>query len=302
MVNAIPLTGETMIDTLHPVVGDGAAGAADHVEMRVADPDYLRTMHMPLISGRWFREGDREDGTVVNQRLASRFWPGDNPIGRRLQEGDNPPFTVIGVVGDVRDATLEREPGNQCYRSAAADVWGGMTFVVRTRIAPLSVLPELRKALLQVDPEQPLAHVRTMREIADATTLPRRFETWLLASFAATALFLAALGVFGALSLSVARRKREFGIRMAMGATTHRVLRLVLGEASLVLAAGVAAGLVLAMLSVRFVASLLYGVGATDPRVYLVSVVVLVAAGAVACWLPAHRAARTDPAVVLREE
>jgi ABC-type antimicrobial peptide transport system permease subunit len=177
-----------------------------------------------------------------------------------------------------------------------------MSFLIRTRTAPESAISEIRRAVFQVDPEQPLAGVRTMRQILDASTLPRRFETWLLAGFAGTALFLAALGVFGVLSLSVARRGREFGIRMALGATAESVLRLVLREALELLTAGLVLGVVLAMLAARLLRSLLYGVTPGDPRVYAITIVVLVFAGIVACWIPARRAANADPAVVLREE
>src|ERR1039457_976084 len=194
---------------------------------------------------------------AVSERLAQRLWPGQNPIGRQFREGDNPPLTVIGVVGEVRNATLETEPTLQYYRPAAADIVDGMSFVIRTRVPPESAISEVRRAVTQTDPEQPLAHVRTMQEILSGTTLSRRFETWLLASFATVALFLSVLGVFGVLSLSVARRAREFGIRVALGATHQSILRLVMGEATRLIATGVVAGVVLAMLSRRFLSGLL---------------------------------------------
>lgn len=302
MVSGLPLTGEAEIRTLRPGAEAGQAVIAFHAEYRRADPEYLRTMRIPLLRGRWFREADGETAAVVSQRLAQRLWPDQDPIGRQFREGDNPPLTVIGVVGEVRNATLEIEPTLQYYRPAAADADPGMAFVIRTRVAPESAVSEVRRAIAQADPEQPLAHVRSMREILDSTTLSRRFETWLLASFAAVALFLSVLGVFGVLSLSVARRAREFGIRMALGATQNVVLRLVMGEAARLIAAGVLAGVVLAILSRRFLSGLLFGVTASDPAVYAVTIAVLVGSGAVACWMPARRAARTDPATVLREE
>ena len=302
MVNAVPLTGEAEIRTLRAAEAAGAETGAFHAEYRRVDPEYLRTMRIPLLRGRWIREADGETVAAVSERLAQRLWPDRDPIGRQFSEGDNPPLTVIGVVGEVRNATLETEPTLQYYRPAAADIVDGMSFVIRTRVPPESAVSEVRRAVTQTDPEQPLAHVRTMQEILSGTTLSRRFETWLLASFATVALFLSVLGVFGVLSLSVARRAREFGIRVALGATHQSILRLVMGEATRLIAAGVVAGVVLAMLSRRFLSGLLYGVTASDPAVYVVTIAVLVGAGIVACWIPARRAAHADPAAVLREE
>lgn len=302
MVNAVPLTGEAEHRTVRAGEATGANAVAFHAEYRRADPDYLRAMRIPLLRGRWFRETDGETVAVISQRLAQSLWPERDPIGRRFREGDNPPLTVIGVVGEVRNATLEIEPTLQYYRPAAADIIDGMSFVIRTRTPPENAISEVRRAVAAIDPEQPLAHVRSMREILNATMLSRRFETWILGSFAAVALFLSVLGVFAVLSLSVARRAREFGIRMALGATNQSIFRLVMGEASRLIAAGVVAGIVLAMLSRRFLSGLLYGITASNPAVYVVTIVVLVTAGAVACWIPARRAAHADPAAVLREE
>jgi putative ABC transport system permease protein len=301
MTNAVPLTGQVEIHTLRSS-SKAAETVALQAELRMVDPDYLRTMHIPLLRGRWFRADDGDKVTVVSGRLARALWADRDPLGRQIRDGDNPSLTVIGVVGEVRNQTLEIEPTLQFYRPAAADIWGGMWFVIRTKAAPENVASEVRRAVAGVDPEQPLAHVRTMREILDATTLSRRFETWLLMSFAAIAVFLTALGVFGVLSLSVIRRTREFGIRMALGASGERILRLILVEASRLVAAGIVGGLALAVFSIRFLRSLLYGVKPGDPAFYFAAVSVIGAAVLVACWIPARRAARADPAAVLREE
>jgi len=302
MSNAVPLTGEAEIRTLRAGATAQPSAPAFHAEYRMADPDYLRTMRIPLVHGRWFQDTDGETAAVVSQRLAERLFPDRNPLGLQFREGDNPPLTVVGVVGEVRNGTLETQPTLQYYRPAATEVWGGMSFLIRTRVPPENIIEAMRRAINDVDPEQPLAHIRTMQDILNGSTLPRRFETWLLASFAAIALFLAVLGVFGVLSLSVARRAREFGIRMALGATRPGLLRLVMGEATRLIAAGVVAGLALTLLSRPLLKDLLFGVTAGDPKVYAVTIAVLVAAGMLACWLPARKAAHGDPATVLREE
>ncbi len=300
MVSAVPLTGDLDIHTLSRV--GGAGQTTIHAESRVADPDYLRTMRIPLVAGRWFREDDNATATVISQNLARRFWPGQNPIGRQFRDGDNPPMTVIGVVGAIRNGGLEQEPSLQFYRPATTEAYGQMAFLVRTRTRPEAVIPGMTQAILQVDPEQPVAHVRSMEQIIAANTLPRRFETWLLGSFASAALFLSALGVFGVLSLAVVRRKHEFGIRMALGATTDGISKLVLGEALSLLILGAGAGVALSLLAQRSLRGLVYGVSTTDPWAYAATVVVLAGCAFAACWLPAQRAAHTDPAVALREE
>jgi putative ABC transport system permease protein len=301
MVNALPLTGEVDIHTLSPL---NSVGHAVHADSRVADPDYLRTMRIPLVRGRWFRAGagDRETVAVISDNLAHQFWPKWDPIGRQFRDGDNPPMTVVGVAGAVRNATLEQEPTFQFYRPAAADVYGQMSFVVRTRTASKTLIEEMSHAIQQLDPEQPVAHARTMDQIISATTLPRRFETWLLGCFAASALFLSGLGMFSVLSLSVVRRRREFGIRMALGATTGKVLLLVLGEASELLALGAVAGAMLSLVVQRFLRSLVYGVGTSDPLAYAATLTILGLCGFVACWVPARRASNTDPMVALSNE
>ncbi len=300
MVSAVPFTGEIDIHTLSRVGGGGQATV--HAESRVADPEYLRTMRMPLVSGRWFREDDNATATVVSQNLARRFWPGQNPIGRQFRDGDNPPMTVIGVVGAIRNAGLEQEPSFQFYRPATAEAYGQMAFLVRTRTTPEAVIPGMTRAIQQLDPEQPVAHVSSMEQIIAGNTLPRRFETWLLSSFAAAALSLSALGVFGVLSLAVVRRRREFSIRMALGATTRSLSQLVLGEAFRLLLLGAAAGVALSLVVQRSLRGLVYGIRVTDPLAYAATVAVLAAFGFVACWVPARRAAHTDPSDALREE
>jgi putative ABC transport system permease protein len=302
LVNAVPLTGEAEIRTLRPAATAGQATPAFHAEFRMAETEYLRTMRIPLLRGRWFREGDRKAEAAVSERLGQGLWPNQNPLGRQFREGDNPPLTVIGVVGEVRNASLETESTLQYYRPAAADVRVTMTLVIRTRVAPDNVISDVRRAVMQVDPEQPLAHVRTMQEILSGTTLPRRFETWLLACFATVAVFLSVLGVYGLLSLSVARRAREFGIRSALGASQGSILRLVMGEVATVIGAGVVAGVILAMLSGRVFSGLLFGVVAGDPLVYASAIAIITGAGVLACWIPVQRATHADPAVVLREE
>lgn len=300
LTNGVPLGGEAEIRVLR-TAGSGRQIDIPGVELRMVDPDYLRTLRIPLLEGRWLDPLDRDGVAVISGNMAHRVWPGRSAVGQEFIENDKT-YRVLGVVGAVRNASLEIEPTPQEYTPAATRAYGDMAFVIRTRVAPASIIADVRRAIAQIDSEQPLAHIRTMDEMIAATTLSRRFETWLLLSFALTAVLLSALGVFGVLSMSVTQRTREFGIRMALGATAQSVSKLVFGEAFRLLAFGGAAGIVLVIWTARLLRNLLFGVKETDARLYAVAILVLGVVGLLACWMPARRAAHADPAVVLREE
>ncbi len=302
VVNHVPLTGEADIHEVH-AVGRAASSAteAEGAEYRVVDASYFRTMRIPLVAGRGFREDEPEGFAVTNRKMAARLWPGEDAVGKQLRNGDNPPLTVIGIVGDIHDGSLEREPRMQFYQPLAADPWSG-EFMIRTRIDPAAILPAVQQAVWRLDPEQPVSHPQVMERLLQSVTLDRRFETGLVAGFAAAALFLATLGLFSIASLSMARRTREFGIRLALGARGADLLRLELLRTLAIALAGLACGVGASLALARTVAGFLYGVTAWSPKVYGAAIVVLMAPAFVAAWLPARRAAKVDPMVALRYE
>jgi predicted lysophospholipase L1 biosynthesis ABC-type transport system permease subunit len=235
--------------------------------------------------------------------MARRLWPKQDPIGQRIVNGDNPPFTVIGVVGDVRYGSLEAPKMMQYYQLIPANPELYVDqFVVRTAGDPELLVPALQKAIWELDSSEPVTHVQTMDHLLNSVTLDRRFETWLLSAFAGMALFLSALGLFGVASLSAERRIREFGIRLAIGASGSQIVRLELGRSMIVAAVGLLAGLLLSIAFARAIAGLLYRVSPWNAEAFALVAVVLIASSVLAGWIPATRAARIDPVTVLREE
>jgi putative ABC transport system permease protein len=302
VVNEVPLTGENDIHGVRAVErSSSSSDEPEGAEYRVVDASYFSTMRIPLVAGRGFREEEPEGFAVINRKMASRLWPGDDAVGKQFRDGDNSPVTVIGIVGDIHDGSLEHEPRMQFYLPLAADPWSHQ-FMIRTRIDPAAILPVAEQVVWRLDPEQPVSHPQIMERLLESITLDRRFEAGLVAGFAGAALFLATVGLFSIASLSMARRTREFGIRLALGARGTDLLRLemvrTLAIAFLGLACGIAASLALG----RAVAGFLYGVTAWSPAVYGMSIVVLMVPAFVAAWLPARRATKVDPMVALRYE
>jgi predicted permease len=222
IVNVLPLTGDYEIHGIGPVGKplNRDAGA----EARLIDPRYFETMHIPLIAGRALREDDSGKVAVINQKMAHLLWPGENPIGREFTDNGHPPIRVIGVVGNVHSGPLETEPMMQYYSSFVTFPGYANRFTVRAKTDPLSLLPTIERTIWGLDPDLAVSGAKTMEHIIQSATLERRFETDLLLGFSASALFLSALGLFGVASLSATRHSREFGIRMALGATGADVL------------------------------------------------------------------------------
>jgi putative ABC transport system permease protein len=259
-------------------------------------------MHIPLIAGRALREDDSGKVAVINQKMAHLLWPGENPMGHEFTDNGNPPIRVIGVVGDVHSGPLETEPMMQYYSSLVAFPGYANSFAVRTKTDPLSLLPTIERTIWRLDPDQAVSGAKTMEQIIQSATLERRFETDLLLGFSALALFLSALGLFGLASLSVTRRSREFGIRMALGATGADVLWLEIVRNIAIVAAGLAVGLFLSFATHRALAALLFRVSALNLNVYAAAAAVLTISAMTAVLIPALRGARMDPAIVLRDE
>ncbi|PYO69245.1 MAG: ABC transporter permease [Gemmatimonadetes bacterium] len=281
-------------------------------------PGYFRTMRIPLRAGREFTEPDLSGGpaVIVNEAFARAFWPGLDPIGRQVtlhkavqgrpDFGEPFPGTVVGVVGDVHHFGLDRPAEAQVYVPFTRTVWGHMTLVVRTAVAPAGFLATLSRAVRQVDPDIPmtLSDGRSAADTIDITAdlESRQLDTWVLGSFAAAALLLAAIGIYGLLAYAVGQRRRELGIRLALGASRGDVVSQVVGDGIRLAAAGIGLGVVVALAVTRLLTALLYGVGATDPATFVGVVALLAVVSLVASYLPARRAAQVDPMVALRYE
>ncbi|HEX2190404.1 MAG TPA: ABC transporter permease [Longimicrobiaceae bacterium] len=279
------------------------------VSFEVVGPGYFRTLEVPLRRGRVFDERDREDAprvAVVSEAVARHTWPGEDPVGRRIKLGphDAPGewHTVVGVVGETRYRELT-EPQPSLYlpvRQFPGPV--PMSLAVRTRADPAGVLPQLRRALREVHPELAVVGGGPMRELLAAPLARPRFGTLLLGAFAAVTLLLAAVGIYGVMAAAVRQRTREIGIRLALGATAGEVRGAVLRQGMRLALLGCAVGIAGALLGTRALRSLLYGVSPTDPATFAAVAGLILASAALACWLPARRAARVDPVNALRAE
>lgn len=275
----------------------------------VVCPNYFSTMRTPLLQGREFTDKDRLAAppvAIINSSMARRFWPDQNPVGERFKQGGfnstDPWLTVVGVVQDVRQGGLDGEFLPQFFRPYAQAAWPVMTIVVRTTSDPLAFAVLTKKALADIDPDQPVSNIRTMKEVMDDSLGPRRFPMLLLITFSLLALVLAAVGIVGVVSYSVAQRTHEIGIRMALGARRTDVLRLVVSRTMLWVAVGVGVGLIGSVSLRRLLAGLLYGVSPTDPLVLGAVSLLLAAVALLASYVPARRAAKVDPLVALRWE
>jgi predicted permease len=304
--NSISISAEGVPD---PPTGQGRRPS---VATRVVSPRYFQTMGIQLLQGRGFSDQDKVDSpavAVVNETMARRFWPGQDPTGKRITPGSltstDPDdwITVVGVAKDVRQFELTADPKPQMYLSyVQAGFFAPSDLVVSTDLEPLGLAASVRKAVWEVDKDQPVSKIRTMEEIVSESVARQRFSMMLLGIFAALALVLAAVGIYGVMSYSVAQRTREFGIRMALGAQTRDVLKLAVGHGLKLVLIGIAIGLGAAFVLTRVMSSLLYGVSATDPLTFIAISLVLVGVAVVASFIPARHATKIDPMVALRYE
>jgi len=275
----------------------------------VTSPDYFRAMGIRLLRGRAFTERDDASAppvVLVNQSMARVFWPGRNPVGDFVMVGgcgnENDWCQVVGVVEDVHQHNLDQTPRPAVYVPYARDPWPFMVFVVRTSTEPAAAASAVQSAIHSIDRDQPLYGVRSMEEVVSASRSPRRVRMLLLSLFAALALALACVGIYGVMAYLVAQRAHEIGIRMALGADRKDVLGLIVGQGLKLSLAGVAAGLLLAAGLSRFLSTVLYGVGTTDAPTFVGVAALLIALAAAASYLPAWRASRVDPVTALRAE
>ena len=270
---------------------------------------FFETLELRILRGRGFDATDTADSrhvTVVNERLAERLWPGEDPIGKRLKQGwpedDHPWREVVGVAADVKLNGVDRETPLEAYLPLTQESPRSLSVVVRTEGEPLALARAVEGAIHAVDADLPVFNVRSMDQLLGNAIARQRLTAVLLMGFALLALLLAAVGIFGVMSYSVACRRREIGIRIALGAHPRDVVRLVIGQGMLITVAGIAAGVGVAVAASRLTGSLLYGVSPTDPATFIAVSALLAVVAFVACALPARRATRVDPVVALRSE
>ena len=325
-INYLPLNGGWW-DTQFTTRGDEAVDPPEpqRATLRPMTSDYFRTIGIPLLVRRHFTPQDDEGApevAIVNETFARRFWPGDDPLGKRITtrdglEDEERNFEVVGVVADVREAQFRwwemgREQINAIYipyrQQAEAYVdWQigfrmRVSFVLRSAAEPANLAPLMRAAVWELDDDQPIQNIVTMEQLVAETLAERRFYTLVLSSFSTLAMILAAVGVYGLLSFTVSRQTHEIGVRMALGANQRDVLRMVAGHGLRLSVLGVAIGIAAAIALTRLLATWLYAVSPTDPLTYAGVSLLMVAAALLACFLPTRRATRVDPMVTLRTD
>jgi putative ABC transport system permease protein len=291
--------------------GETDSADSPSVGMRIVTPDYFSTMKIPLRSGRLFDAHDDENGSevvAINEEAARRYWPNVNPLGQqlhlgvRLAEARSGMKTIVAVVGDVKVSSLDSTPAPEVYVPYAQHQVDSLTIVVRTTGDPIAAVPIARADLASLDRDLPLAGVRTMDEVIGRSIAERRFTMLLLASFAAVAVLLSAIGVYGVLAYLVSQRTQEIGVRIAIGATAGDVVRLFVREGAALTLIGVACGLGGALVVTRALTTLLFGVTTTDPFTFTAVAGTLAGVALLASYLPARRAARVDPMAALRAD
>ncbi|MPY90331.1 MAG: FtsX-like permease family protein [Luteitalea sp.] len=309
-VSAVPLSGggssgTVTVDT-RAVSPDQASPEAD---WRAVLPGYFEAMRIQRVRGRDFEARDTESSApvaIIDETMAATYWPGENPIGKRLKRGgsssENPWMTIVAVVRHVRYRTLEAPSRVQFYWPQMQEPWPFASLVIRTSGNPRALISAVQQQVRAVDPEQAVSGIRTMEELMADGVARRRLALSLIGLLAIVALLLAAVGIYGVMAYSVSQRTHEFGIRVALGASRAGILGLVLGRGMLLVAIGCAIGLAATIPLRRAVMSLLYDIDPTDPITLVGVLLILLAVAFVACYLPARRATRVDPAIALRYE
>jgi putative ABC transport system permease protein len=321
-VESLPGVESATLATVQPLSGNGGSDPFV-IEGRKLDPNnltaagwqvvganYLKTLGIPLLKGRDLTSEDMQAAAlpvaIINEKMAARYWPNEDPIGRRITLGlprsDNPWITIVGVAKNVPHRAVDSQPEPDWYASRVVSPQRHRYLFVRSALPVSSVTAAIRRELATLDRNQPLTSVKTMAEVIGATTASRRFNASLLGVFAVVALVLAALGIYSVISYSIALRTQEIGIRMALGAGRPAIMLMVLRKGILLTLLGLAAGLAGAFVLTRWMASMLFGVSASDPATYLIVIIVALGATLLACSIPARRATRVDPLVALRSE
>jgi len=283
-----------------------AAGEAPTAELGVVTPDLFHVLGTPLIRGRFFTESDSDKSetvAIIDQTAAERFWPHEDPIGKqvRLQFGPKPPLRrIVGVVGRSRSDGLDAPYAPHLFVPALQVNLNAMTVYVRTAASPEVMEEPIRREIQAVNPDLPVFGVRALRSIISDSLAPRRFAMQILGFFAATAMLLAAIGIYGVMAYFVSQRVREIGVRMALGAQRGDVMKLIVRKGMSLALVGVAVGLVAALVLARLISGLLFGVSANDPFTLAAFTMLLALVAFLANYIPASRAAKVDPMIALR--
>jgi putative ABC transport system permease protein len=309
LVSNLPLSGAAM-STTFTIEGRAPTLPQERpvADYTIASPGFFGALRIPLMRGRPFNDQDSATSpgvVLINEAMATRFWPGEDPLGKTISvsigqyKGQR---QVVGIVADVRRAALSDEPRPEMYVPYAQHPEGFMFMVARTRSNAPGLAPLVRREVLALDRDQPITQIRTMEEVVSSSESKRRFNLLLLCLFAGLALVLSVVGIYGVVSYSITQRTREIGIRMALGSQPGQVVRLVVRQGMLPALLGIAFGLLAAYILTRIMSSMLYQISATDPLVFLLASGALTLVALLATYIPAYRAAKIDPAVALRQE
>lgn len=268
-------------------------------------PDYFSTLHITVLEGQVFTDRDTANApgaVIVNAAMVRHFWPGEDPIGRYIKTDRTDWSQVVGVVADVAQQSLDKAAGPAIYVPYAQDPWPALAVVIRTGMDPKSVSSAAIAAIHDVDKEQPVYNVRTMDEVIASSVQVRRFRTVLLSLFAGLALALASVGIYGVMAYAIGQRRHEIGIRLALGAQPGKIRMLLVREGVRLAFVGIMIGIIGSLALTRFVAGMLYAVKSTDPLTFGMTLVLLIIAAFLASYIPASRAAKKDPAIILRSQ
>jgi putative ABC transport system permease protein len=279
------------------------------IRHHVITPNYLKAIGIPFLQGRDFTDADTREGlkvTIIDERLAREYWPDQSPLGKRIRfgppESNEPWHTIVGVVGNVKNESLSLTQGKSVYIPHAQLSIGGMGIAVRASTSPESLTDLIRNQVKELDPNIPLAQVRTMTEVVARSVWQPRLYAILFGIFAGVALLLASVGIYGVMAYSVAQRTHEIGIRVALGAQRGDVLKLVVVQGMILTFIGIAIGLIGALAFTRLMESMLFEVGTADPATFGFVATLLLIIALLACYIPARRATKVDPIVALRFE
>jgi putative ABC transport system permease protein len=304
--NGVPLVVKGWVNGFTIEGRSMPAGTITNANYRIVTEDYLRTIGIPLREGRYLDSRDTPESApvvLINEAMKRKFWPSEDAVGKRLRFGRSSPWvTIVGVVGDIRQAGLEQASRPELYLSSSQDPSPLSGLAIRTRVDPIRLASAVRREIQAVDKDIPIIDVRSMDDVLDREVSQRRAQMLLLSIFAASALLLASIGIYGVLAYLVSQRTQEIGIRVALGASARDVLFTVAGQGLVLSIAGVVLGIAAALALSRVVSSLLFGVSPSDPPTFAAVAALLMGVAAVASYVPARRATRIDPMLALRGE